>query len=360
MDGIMNANAFQSSSVKTYVALVNEEFARHLLYSCEYPRQRIQRPYHVDELASEMARGWYVKGTPLRFAALPNGDVWLLNGQHSLSAVVKTKIPQEFVFIFHRCANEEEANHIYSVIDINKPRTWGDTFKAYALDKEIDMNSTWMLTYAAACRLLQTSFSFDASRDHEMLRSRELQVKIYRDYAKWGRLFINTVGRTHANTRPFRRGGIMAVGMESLKFQQPQALEFWRGAFEDDGLRASDPRKTLLTYLRNNGSASHQTRKLLTSAAALCWSAWFQGEKMSNVYPSTNGRIYIDGTPWTQNEQHNPFKRFFAIPKDRQTLPAEYDQIETGVLYESSGARVPITQFIGKWDEVSDSPLVKA
>lgn len=347
MDGIMSGN-FVSTRVKTFVGIVNAEFAKHLLKSCEYPRQRALSDIHVGEIAAEMDKGWYVQGTPLRFAALPGGRLWLLNGQHSLSGVVKTGMPCEFVFVFHRCENEEEANHIYSVIDINKQRTWTDMFRAYALDKELGMNTVWTNAYAGACRLLQTNFDFRAKpRDYEMLRSRELQVRIFRDYANYGVMFSEAVGGWRGMNSPFRRSGVMAIGMETLKHERTRALEFWQGIYADDGLRRDDPRKALLNYLRDIEARSTQDRRLITSATAIAWGAWLSGEKIINLYPTTSSRIVISGTPWT-TDKYNPFKKIFSKLKP-STIPAQYGEIETGVLFESSGAQVPITNFIGNW-----------
>lgn len=350
MDALMTHDTAEIDGIKVFVAVVNPEFAKHLLRSTEYDRQRHLRATNIERLAGEMRRGWYVKGTPLTFACMPNGDTFLLNGQHSLNAVVNTGIPMSFVFIFHRVSTMEEVAHIYSVLDIHHPRTWGDAMRAAGLAEKHGIPPVWHQPYAGSIRVMMAGFNARSQETRDgLMVSREFQLRQWESWAPMCRLFIDCMGRSEIPIRPFKRSGVLSVGMVTLRYNQPLAEIFWRGAAADDGLKKGDPRKALVDFLRPIKSHTREQRQMITHACAIAWNHFRVEEQLHKILPSTVAKVAIEGTDWDGGD-YDPFSNMVKDMPKKQ-IAAQYREIETGVLYEASGARTPITQFVGKWND---------
>lgn len=324
---------------------VTPAMAKHLLASCEFPRQRNLRPNNVDRLAGEMSRGWYILGTALHFAVYPNGDQQLLNGMHSLNAVVQIGIGMPFTFIFHPVDSLDQAGHIYSRLDIHRQRTWQDAYKAAGFEERAGFNSVWVQTFGAAARAMLNRFDMAGGRDNQLSSSRELTLRIFEEYLPIAQKYIGLLDdQGGRRARPFRRGGVMAVALETLRYQPEKAAEFWRGASQDDGLKARDPRKVLVEYIRRAFATTAQVRRLQAHAAALCWNSYFADGTMTNIWPSTVQTVIIDGTPW--NGSYTPFTELLDSLTPKQ-IPVEYEDFQTGLQYTAADERLPVTTYTG-------------
>jgi hypothetical protein len=70
------------------VADVDAEYARHLRQSCNFDRQRALIDLNTRRLAVEMDNGRFIPGTTVYFAVLPDGSMLILNGNHTLEAII--------------------------------------------------------------------------------------------------------------------------------------------------------------------------------------------------------------------------------------------------------------------------------
>jgi hypothetical protein len=101
----------------TAVLTVDPETARQMLSAQEGHHNRKTRPGAVARYAATMRSGsWVTSPEPLVFS--PSGR--LLNGQHRLNAVVKTGMPQTFLFMF---GVDEQ---VFQVLDRGAPRSLAD------------------------------------------------------------------------------------------------------------------------------------------------------------------------------------------------------------------------------------------
>jgi hypothetical protein len=94
-----------------------------------------------------------------------------------------------------------------------------------------------------------------------------------------------------------RRQSVAAVAMYTLRFQPEKAAEFWQGLAMDDGLRRTDPRKSLLEKLRSGDGARSIAFQMHAVAAA--WNAFFTGRKLKEVHVRLDRPFRIAGTPVT-------------------------------------------------------------
>lgn len=281
--------------LQSTVVLVTPQMARNLRETANFDRQRNIAPANVDRLATEMAGGNFTRGTQIFVCVLPNGRELIVNGNHTLEAVVKCGKPQLLTITRAAVADENEAGRIYAVFDIQKVRTWGDSLRATGLGEDIP-NAKYVL---AALGAIENNFS-QTTQYSASARSRLHRIGKMEDYKAAAELWAAaTRGAPSESVRAIRRGAVMAVALETFRYQPSLAYDFWSRCAHDDGLASGMPEKALISWLRNNrgfGGGSTLTR-LHARAAALAWNAAFRGEKRLLIKPNSMGEFCILGTP---------------------------------------------------------------
>lgn len=336
----------QHPQVRSEVSMIGPEVAKHFLQTTQFPRQRTLNEPNIMRLVSEMLRGWFIPGTSLFFAVLPDGTTYQLNGQHSLNAIVRSKTTYPFTLTYVEVADINQAGHMYSRLDLQRTRSWHDAYRAAGFEDKATFDVTWVSTFGTAIRSLLNNFKYDADRAQRVfLSSRELQLQIFEEYLPLAEKYVRAMRYKHGKAAlPWKRGVVMAIGLELMQYQPKKAYDFFYGASADDGLAASDPRKVLLTYLRNNGALARHERKLIAAATAMCWNAYFGGQSMKVVYPSSERAIVLDGTPW--NGHYEPFKKLTDSLKIMHGEAASYTMMTTGHRLEKTGLSTPITHYV--------------
>lgn len=283
------------SDVIAKVVWVTPDEAKHLRATCHFPRQRIITPRNVERLRLEMERRRFVPGTPVFFCRYPNGAVTIVNGNHTLEAIVSSGIPQKLVFIFLEVESEEEAALIYGCFDVHKSRSWNDALRAVGLGDEI----------AAAARVMPALgvilARFNPGPENvETNTSRQVRFAFMKHYREEAALLHAAIaGAPKPNQRVIQRAAVYAVALETAKYQPSLAIEFWRGTAHDDGLPKHDPRKTLLRWLHGHPVLGAPSSWMVQSrAAALAWNAFSRGESLQYCKPNQAGQLTISGTPW--------------------------------------------------------------
>jgi hypothetical protein len=280
------------AKLRVEIREVTPQMAAHLRLTCHYERQRAIADLNVKRLASEMAQGNFIPGTTIYFAVLPDRSMWIMNGNHTLEAVVWSGVPQTLVFIYLEVKNVEEAHHLYGTFDIHKTRTWIDALKAMGADKEIAMPTKTM----PAVGLIQQGFQPSAA-NVDALHSRNSRwdaMDYYKDAAAIFKACLE--GCPYSNRNAITRSGVMSVALYTLRYQRAKGVEFWEGCAQDDGLTKGDPRKsllqTLLTTKLVGGKAAPTWARLSMSA----WNAWMRGDALYKVVPIED--MAILGTPF--------------------------------------------------------------
>lgn len=109
-------------------------------------------------------------------------------------------------------------------------------------------------------------------------------------------------GAPAANTRLVKRAAVMAVALETMRYQPSAGAEFWYRFAQDDGLTKGAPERALLNWLRNtpNKLSGSLVRREQARAASLAWNAHFQGRTLEYCKPNAVSTFVLLGTPWAK------------------------------------------------------------
>lgn len=274
------------------VIMVTPASAAALRESCIFDRQRTIRQAHVQRLAAEMTNGYFLHGTPIWLCVLPDESMLLVNGQHTLDAIIASGVSVPLTFVYQRVRNEKEASHAYACFDIQRSRSWFDAAKAIGLDDKIPMLKMTL----SAMPYIMANFH---DTTNEWIRSaRQIRFDAMKEYVQAAGLIHGALaGAPLANYRAVMRASVMAVALATAKYQPSTAEDFWSGLVTDDGLRRDDPRKILLRYLTNN--TARQKGFDLLRATVLAWNAYFRKDTITILKPGSMVDVYILGTPWS-------------------------------------------------------------
>lgn len=275
---------------------VGPQLAAFWLSNFGYQHQRPIRSYHVTSLAAEMVASRFRQRTQVNFCFL-DGRYHLTNGQHTLSAIVKSGITQTLCVVVLQVSTEREIADDFSRHDTHLTRRLGDSLVAHEVHKDFgcsltDLNliSAGSAYYAYATKEINNRSSLTLTHDQKLaiiLRHRDLSMAALRIIAD------------HKNKGFLTRKTTFASIMFCLSGQREMAEEFWSVLVADDGLRRGDPRKTLLDWLREvttiGGStgARSATRALpdhvLVKGIAAAWNAFANRRDLVLIRPKTEG-----------------------------------------------------------------------
>lgn len=296
------------------IKIVTPAMARELRDTCHFGRQRAIYKSNVDYLAAEMREGRFIPGTPILLAVLPNNHRFLLNGNHTLEAVFSTGLDVPLTFIYVPCQDIEEAGRIYGRIDQQRRRSWRDAARAAGVTEPKFINTRWLTAYGNATTVIINRFGHDQRRSpstppgSNSRTSMSVKLDLAQFYMPFLEALVACVPEGEidgANARLIQRGPVVAVALETLRYSYPQAQVFWSGLLADDGLVKSDPRKTLLEYLRENrGGKSHTGigRIMLMRACAGAWNAFRRGDELRALHPGRTIKFILSDTPWGKTD----------------------------------------------------------
>lgn len=306
-------------ALRVEIQWIDAKMARHLRDTCAFEWQRKISDRNVARLAAEMKKGWFVAGTPITVAVLPDNSMRLLNGNHTMEAIHASGVSVPLTFIYSRVRDLHEAGKIYATLDIQRVRTWADSLQATGKG-DFPLGQKAM----SAIGLVMQDFVFTAS-NMDANASRNARFEVMEDYRVAASIIEKALnGAPAINRRIMSRAAILSVALATARYQPSTAAEFWHTAAFDDGLSRNDPRKALLTYGMNNRSRSGTDNNVHSRAAALAWNAYFEGRALEYCKPNQTQEFRLLGTPWSA----------------RRKVGA----IETGVMVGTSGMK-PVTLF---------------
>jgi hypothetical protein len=325
-------------SLRSQVVMCTPSVAKQLRAACHFERQRALSDDHIARLAEEMTRGSFVAGTQIFMGVLPSREMLILNGNHTLEAVAFSGVPTALTFTYCPVADENEAGRLYAQFDIHRVRSWGDAYKAYGFNDGIP--GDWVTKSGAALGIIAAKFQRPG--DSPMFKSREIRSHMIRDYTD---TIIHLVAVIRSGARHImplvKRRAVLAVALETMRYQPSAAAEFWGSLVRDDGLKNGDPAKALLSHLRNNSASTGGHGAVLQSnAAASAWNAFHSGKQLSFVRPKEVTTFRLAGTPWV-DPNYDP-----TIPPADQSFSksVQVDAVvkpsfSTGVSFSKDGDR---------------------
>lgn len=293
--------------------LVTPDQAQHWLTECLYERQRERQQWQINRLAIEMERGRFVAGTQIHFGVL-DGHWKLVNGQHTLAAIVQTGLSITLGILQTPVRNKVELGQLYGRHDRHRSRTPHDVFAGMGLSSDLGLLESQTNAFGAALRFVLSDFQRPSiRRDIEMAKSLDYLAAKMAEWAPTARLYFDAISPANGVMKPkFNRSPVIAIGLATMLDQQERAEAFWRGAAADDGLRKADPRKALITFLVGKSTAIGDPAVYMKYVAAL-WNAFFEGRKVTAVRPIDLGKIGVT-IRGTRFKPEDPQRRSVPAP----------------------------------------------
>lgn len=282
----------KNTQITSEIQYVTPERARDLRRTAHFERQRSIKDKNVDRLCKEMLDGRFIRGTQVYLCELPNGELRIANGNHTLEAVVQSGAPQCLTITIHKVNNLDEIGEIYAVFDIHAPRNWVDSAKAKGIDDVVAMHNKVL----PAIKVIEGGFGGKATTADQ----RNHILDTMRDYSRESEIFSGLVkGCLSDSGKLLQRAGVLAVILETLKYQPSLAAEFWGDISADDGLRSGMPEKALVNWLRSNPTAAGGGKAVVRNvmAAASAWNSKFTGKEVQRIHMIDPSRFQLLGTP---------------------------------------------------------------
>ena len=282
------------------VLIVTPAMAAEWLSGSVWGRQRKRAEWHVNRLSIEITKDRLIAGTQIHFCIL-DCVAKLINGQHTLAAIVKANKPVVLTVLRTVVANEEEMGHLYGRHDRHRGRTPHDAFLGMDLAGKLDLSEPEVNAFATGLRWIENGFRrISVQVDPELSGSNDRIADAMVAWAKIGGLYFDAVrDARHGMKAAFRRGPVVAVGLTTFKHQQEKASKFWTAAADEDGLTRNDPRKALIDYLRKTTSGSGDPILYMRNVAA-AWNKFYEDGTLTFLRPSDAGKVGITlrGTPY--------------------------------------------------------------
>lgn len=295
----ISAPVVKEQRIDSQLVLVDPEAAKRWLEKSMWGKQRQFRPWHAEELAEAMRKGEFVEGTQVHFAKL-DGQIHCVNGQHTLHAIVKAKLPVRLSVATTVVKDEGEIAHLYSRMDTHLRRTLADSYQAHDLAATMGMSKAQINAIGAAMRHVLVDFagsSRSVGWDSYNTRSadeRVRQIAAHKDAAK------SFYAATHGCILPVRRAlaasSVLAVALVTFRRDESKAREFWSQVAFSESLDGSDPRKTLINWLMANSDLRKVRHQQRAHIAAIAWNVYLAGGKLSRFKtPDWTKPVVING-----------------------------------------------------------------
>ncbi len=288
------------AKTQSKVVLVTPAMAENWLMHSLFERQRKIASWQVLRLSIEMQNGRFIAGTQIHFGVL-DGKNKLLNGQHTLAAIVKFGKPVELTILSTTVENVDHLGLLYGRHDRHRGRTPHDAFAGMALAEKLELSEPEINSFATGLRHVVNDFRrLSVTTNVEIATSPDYLSAKMEEWSKVARCYFDAVRDARIGLKAaFRRGPVVAIGLATFKHQEEKAKEFWCGAASDDGLLKYDPRRVLNNFLLANSSSHGDVLTYMRNIAG-AWNHFFQQEELQFLRPSGMGKLGVTilGTPY--------------------------------------------------------------
>lgn len=219
-----------TENIEVYAEEVDSEKARTWLLNFPYERQRNMRVWWVQKLKNIMRAGKFKQGTQISFGVL-NGSEYLTNGQHRLTAINETGLPQTFSILKTKVQNEEELAQLYIAEDRHLTRSFNDIARAYDLQDKLHLNQSQLSKMKTAINFIQLGFTIGrvagGMTDTDMFY-------LLGSFASAGKRYFDLIAGCPREMKvPLTRAATLSVALVTLK-ETPKEIvwrtnEFWHG-----------------------------------------------------------------------------------------------------------------------------------
>ncbi len=263
---------------------VTPEDASRLLEYNTYKAQRPLRKSHVAILAKVMKVGDFTTGN-LAFAEDSSGVVRLMNGQHQLSAIVRSGKTIVAHIEHAKCPEYKDIAKYFSQFDVGANRSISDIVRT-----EVDtVGVGWLkLTGSILVGAISLVDAKGNYRNIDRSLTKHERARKIRYHIKDGN-YLNELF-TGNEAKFLRRTPVAAVILMTYKKFYPTSYDFWTGVKSGVNLGAKDPRLHIRNFLMTSvvvGSAATVARRATDKEIIVrcihAWNAYARGEERSQV-----------------------------------------------------------------------------
>lgn len=275
--------------------VIDPEEAQRILINCQYDGQRKIRDNHVVFLADEMKLGKFKPTAQVVIAKQLDTERSLItNGRHTLSAIVRSGIPQQVVYHEYETANDRETAEVYGAIDVNLSRTMYDQFAAMQLADELGLTPTQLSSLSGGVSVIDSKFTSQRhGRKHLYTHAEQL-----RGYAEHMHRYVEDIaGMPWEIAHAMHRSVTVGLALVTYKFSAVAygglvISNFWNKSTFGTELKADDPRwvahKHLLTTSLGGGGRTANSRTVITPAyssryLANCFNAFVEKRPLTKT-----------------------------------------------------------------------------
>lgn len=278
------------------------------LKDCAFPGQRRLRPWHVKELENEMRKGRFLPVMPVGLVDCTDGKSYLVNGQHTLHAIVEYGAPVCQIVATYTGATYDDVVSLYSHFDTQNRRTFSDAASASGTVDRTGLTHTQLDALGGALEVIYSGFD-KVGTDSRLPVSDKLSF--VEEWSPEMRLYAQTIAGANGFFKQMKRASVCAVAIVTIRYcPADRTDEFWRQVALDDGLKRGDPRKALREFLAgtmmSGGNAIGKkavTWWQMSRAVAHAWNAWQRGESLQFIrLAKAKKPIVILGTPYDGTE----------------------------------------------------------
>lgn len=294
------------------------QLANQIITDYAYEHQRKVRKNHMMFLAQQMTDGYWMPGTEFHLASFDN-RFHIVDGQHTLHAVVESGKSIDLIMIIHYAASMDEIADIYSVLDRGLKRTHSDGFEAHELSEKVGLDKVKLSTFSAAVRAAYLGFNNTSSVSRKAYitapQNLEKLIEVWSPYAVEYYAAIEGMPRTHGHV--MKRVSVVASAIITFRYSPDKSEAFWRKVADDDMLGRYDPRKHLHDFLVNSisagGSSQYYRKNPVTTVdvgkkCAYFWRAYFYGKEIQSLRFNNDAPVAFEGTPYDTSKPDNGFE----------------------------------------------------
>jgi hypothetical protein len=277
------------------------EYARYLLDSCVYDRQRKLKDPQIKKYSRDIINGNFAV-SEIRLIHY-NGQIYMTNGQHRCEAVILANKAITVTMLHLVARTEKELHKDYIHADSGIIRTTGDKLGASGIADILSLNLFKITKIGSATQAVINAF--DYKQTNKRINSTDELLSALWCWADYGKVYLDTISKGDSKMQKLLlRKSIMAVGMITFRYKPALADQFWSAVALDDGLKKDTPQKKLVDYLKSTTPAGipikHQALR-----AAYCWNAFMDGREVKSLLVPKAWEmqpIRIEGTPFDGTE----------------------------------------------------------
>ncbi len=283
-------------STNAYAQTVTPALAEAWL-GLKYEHQRNIDRRWVDILANAMRSGRFTSNT-IKFG-ICNGGRYLINGQHTLSAIVQSGVTITLPVVDYVFETMEDIGYEYYHEDTNRKRNMGDSIRSMGMIERLGLTKTQIDKTASALKWVKANFGADRRTFDYVTQDDQLEWVPYYEWETKA-IYSAITPCTGEMRNTILTQAVFSVALITMRYVPDVSRDFWSQVAKDDGLEQYDPRKSIRNWLltvavRRNRRGIPSLRQVEPYAVSRhvinAWNAWCEGRSLRYVTIKDANRI---------------------------------------------------------------------